>query len=57
MMMRLSLLQQAIVSSGRVFTLLDSEELAAKQLGDEEPEINIGSIEFKKCKFFLRWET
>ncbi|MCH1625640.1 ABC transporter ATP-binding protein [Ferdinandcohnia quinoae] len=51
MMMRLSLLQQAIVASQRVFELLDNEELAPQPNGKENPKIQDGSIEFKNVTF------
>ncbi|MFT4416844.1 ABC transporter ATP-binding protein [Fredinandcohnia humi] len=51
MMMRLSLLQQAIVASQRVFELLDNEELAPQKVGNNNPSINEGVIEFKNVSF------
>ncbi|UII57520.1 ATP-binding cassette domain-containing protein [Cytobacillus spongiae] len=50
MMMRLSLFQQAIVASSRVFTLLDEEEVAPKQLG-EKIAIQAGEIDFRNVSF------
>ena len=51
MMMRLSMFQQAIVSAGRVFKLLDHEELAPSQKGHENPAIDKGEIEFRNVRF------
>jgi ATP-binding cassette, subfamily B, multidrug efflux pump len=51
MMMRLSLLQQAIVASDRVFKLMDNDELAPVKNGNEEPKIIEGTIEFKNVSF------
>src|SRR5690606_1979637 len=51
MMQRLSLLQQAVVSSQRVFELLDNDELAPQAIGNEKPVIEKGSIEFKNVSF------
>ena len=57
MMMRLSLFQQAIVSGGRVFKLMDHEELAPVQKGNDSPKINNGEIEFKNVSFSYDGET
>ncbi|MBE4908628.1 ATP-binding cassette domain-containing protein [Bacillus luteolus] len=51
MMMRLSLLQQAIVASDRVFSLMDNDELAPVKVGKENPKIDTGTIEFKNVSF------
>lgn len=51
MMMRLSMYQQAIVSASRVFDLLDDKETAPIALGDKEPVIKEGEIEFKNVSF------
>ncbi|MEH7237335.1 ABC transporter ATP-binding protein [Bacillus sp. JJ1562] len=51
MMMRLSLLQQAVVASQRVFELLDHDELAPQTVGNENPSIKKGEIEFKNVSF------
>ncbi|WP_099355285.1 ABC transporter ATP-binding protein [Fredinandcohnia onubensis] len=51
MMMRLSLLQQAVVASGRVFELLDHDELAPQTIGTENPSVKKGEIEFKNVSF------
>ncbi|MDQ6597087.1 ABC transporter ATP-binding protein [Bacillus salipaludis] len=51
MMMRLSLYQQAIVAGGRVFKLLDEEELAPAQQEEESLNIEAGRIEFKHLSF------
>ncbi|MFD1735917.1 ABC transporter ATP-binding protein [Bacillus salitolerans] len=51
MMMRLSMFQQAIVSASRVFDLLDHDELAPKAIGDKNPKITDGVIEFENVSF------
>ncbi|MFD0825476.1 ABC transporter ATP-binding protein [Neobacillus sp. M.A.Huq-85] len=51
MMMRLSLYQQAIVAGGRVFKLLDEEELAPAQQEEKTLNIEAGRIEFKHLSF------
>ncbi|MFS0863867.1 ABC transporter ATP-binding protein [Fredinandcohnia sp. 179-A 10B2 NHS] len=51
MMMRLSILQQAVVASQRVFDLLDNDELAPQGIGNENPIIEKGEIEFKNVSF------
>ncbi|WP_449540111.1 ABC transporter ATP-binding protein [Ferdinandcohnia sp. Marseille-Q9671] len=51
MMMRLSLLQQAVVASQRVFELLDHHELAPQSNGNENPSIETGEVEFKNVSF------
>ncbi|ARK30899.1 ABC transporter ATP-binding protein [Halalkalibacter krulwichiae] len=51
MMMRLSLFQQAIVSGGRVFKLMDYKEYAPLQQGEYSPSIHNGEIEFKDVSF------
>ncbi|MGM0803496.1 MAG: ABC transporter ATP-binding protein [Bacillota bacterium] len=51
MMMRLSIFQQAIVSAGRVFTVMDEEEFAPIKKGNETPSISRGKIEFKDVSF------
>ncbi|MGA9174306.1 MAG: ABC transporter transmembrane domain-containing protein, partial [Thermoactinomyces sp.] len=51
MMMRLSELQQAVVSAERVFELLDQTEYAPTKQGDRNPEITAGRIEFKNVTF------
>ncbi|WP_026574995.1 ABC transporter ATP-binding protein [Bacillus sp. UNC438CL73TsuS30] len=51
MMMRLSLYQQAIVAGGRVFKLLDEEELAPAQQEEKSLKIEAGRIEFKHLSF------
>ncbi|ANC76965.1 multidrug ABC transporter ATP-binding protein [Fictibacillus phosphorivorans] len=51
MMMRLSIFQQAIVSAGRVFTVMDEEEFAPVKKGNETPSISRGKIEFKDVSF------
>jgi len=51
MMMKLSLLQQAVVSSARVFDLMDEGQLAPVKVGNEKPAITSGEIEFKNVSF------
>lgn len=53
MMMRLSIFQQAVVSAGRVFTVMDETELAPikSNNGRLDPEIGNGKIEFKNVTF------
>ncbi|WP_088041045.1 ABC transporter ATP-binding protein [Bacillus sp. EAC] len=51
MMMKLSLLQQAVVSSSRVFDLMDEEQKAPTQIGSHTPKIGEGSIDFKNVSF------
>ncbi|TWI59339.1 ABC transporter ATP-binding protein [Halalkalibacter nanhaiisediminis] len=57
MMMRLSLFQQAIVSAGRVFKLMDYKEYAPIQNGEQSPTILKGDIEFKDVSFSYDGET
>ncbi|MEE6449311.1 ABC transporter transmembrane domain-containing protein [Gottfriedia acidiceleris] len=51
MMMKLSLLQQAVVSSSRVFDLMDEEQKAPTKIGTNLPKIKEGSIDFKNVSF------
>lgn len=53
MMMRLSIFQQAVVSAGRVFTVMDETELAPvnRAKGQLDPIISNGKIEFKNVTF------
>ncbi|MBM6767876.1 ABC transporter ATP-binding protein [Bacillus cereus] len=51
MMMKLSFFQQALVSSSRVFHLMDEKDLAPVQKGNENPQIMDGDIEFKNVTF------
>ena len=51
MMMKLSFFQQALVSSSRVFHLMDEKDLAPVQKGNENPQIVDGDIEFKNVTF------
>lgn len=51
MMMKLSFFQQALVSSSRVFHLMDEKDLAPVQKGDGNPQVVNGDIEFKKVTF------
>lgn len=57
MMMRLSIFQQAIVSAGRVFKLLDHDELAPERVGTTEPTIQKGEIEFRNVTFSYDGKT
>ncbi|MFZ3587816.1 ABC transporter ATP-binding protein [Bacillus sp. DJP31] len=51
MMMRLSMYQQAIVSSTRVFELLDNKEIAPQAIGSNDHFITQGEIEFRDVSF------
>lgn len=51
MMMKLSFFQQALVSSSRVFHLMDEKDLAPVQKGDGNPQVINGDIEFKNGTF------
>ncbi|AIK36912.1 ABC transporter ATP-binding protein [Bacillus pseudomycoides] len=51
MMMKLSFFQQALVSSSRVFHLMDEKDLAPIQQGNGEPKVHEGEIEFKDVTF------
>jgi ATP-binding cassette subfamily B protein len=51
MMMKLSFFQQALVSSSRVFHLMDDKDLAPVQMGSEQPRIANGEIQFKDVTF------
>lgn len=51
MMMKLSFFQQALVSSSRVFHLMDEKDLAPVQKGDGNPQVVNGDIEFKNVTF------
>ncbi|MXR24464.1 ABC transporter ATP-binding protein [Bacillus anthracis] len=51
MMMKLSFFQQALVSSSRVFHLMDEKDLAPVQKGDGNPQVINGEIEFKNVTF------
>ena len=51
MMMKLSFFQQAVVSSSRVFLLMDEKDLAPVQQGNETPFMTEGEIEFKNVTF------
>lgn len=51
MMMKLSFFQQALVSSSRVFHLMDERDLAPVQKGDGNPQIVNGEIEFNNVTF------
>ncbi|WP_064093591.1 ABC transporter ATP-binding protein [Rossellomorea aquimaris] len=52
-MMRLSLFQQAIIASSRVFKLLDEEEMAPSQIvmNHNSNKINEGEVTFKNVSF------
>ncbi|MBK5434044.1 ABC transporter ATP-binding protein [Bacillus sp. TH25] len=51
MMMKLSFFQQALVSSSRVFHLMDDKDLAPVQMGSEQPGIANGELQFKDVTF------
>jgi ATP-binding cassette, subfamily B, multidrug efflux pump len=51
LMMRLSSFQQALVSASRVFRLLDHDEVAPNQIGEENPIVEKGEIEFRNVSF------
>lgn len=51
MMMKLSFFQQALVSSSRVFHLMDDKDLAPVQMGSEQPRVAKGEIQFKDVTF------
>ncbi|MGG2091403.1 ABC transporter ATP-binding protein [Bacillus sp. S13(2024)] len=51
MMMKLSFFQQAVVSSSRVFHLMDEKDLAPVQQGNGTPFMTEGEIEFKNVTF------
>lgn len=50
-LMRLSQMQQAVVSAERVFELLDKDEYAPKKVGENQPVIKQGRIEFEGVSF------
>lgn len=50
-MQRLSIFQQAMISAGRVFRLMDHDEIAPEKQGNDEPIISEGEIEFKNVTF------
>ncbi|WP_034670107.1 ABC transporter ATP-binding protein [Ectobacillus panaciterrae] len=51
MMMKLSLFQQALVSSSRVFELMDEDDLAPVQKGNGKPLMTEGGIAFRNVTF------
>jgi ATP-binding cassette subfamily B multidrug efflux pump len=51
MMMKLSLFQQALVSSSRVFELMDEDDLAPVQKGNGRPAVTEGAIQFRNVTF------
>ena len=51
MMQRLSIFQQAMIAAGRVFRLMDHNELAPVKQGAGNPKIKQGVIEFKNVTF------
>ncbi|KEO84809.1 ABC transporter ATP-binding protein [Tumebacillus flagellatus] len=57
MMLRLSQMQQALVSAERVFVLLDDERMAPTQQGAENPEVGDGLIEFRDVSFSYDGQT
>ncbi|GGE63144.1 ABC transporter ATP-binding protein [Priestia taiwanensis] len=50
-MMKLALFQQALVSSSRVFDLMDEENISPVKVGNEHPVISQGEIEFRNVTF------
>ncbi|WP_313892321.1 ABC transporter ATP-binding protein [Psychrobacillus sp.] len=56
-MQRLSIFQQAIVASSRVFKLLDEEDLAPSQNNEEHAKIEQGKIEFQNITFSYDGKT
>ncbi|MCR6096162.1 ABC transporter ATP-binding protein [Salipaludibacillus agaradhaerens] len=50
-MQRLSVFQQAMISAGRVFKLMDYDERGPQQIGNEDPKILKGDIEFRNVTF------
>lgn len=56
-MQRLSIFQQAIVASSRVFKLLDETDLAPKQQNVEMAKIEQGKIEFQNITFSYDGKT
>jgi ATP-binding cassette, subfamily B, multidrug efflux pump len=50
-MQRLSMFQQAMISAGRVFKLMDHEEPPPLQKGSENPAIKEGSVQFSNVNF------
>jgi ATP-binding cassette subfamily B protein len=57
MMLRLSQMQQALVSAERVFELLDDERMAPTQQGTADPEVCDGWIEFNNVSFSYDGQT
>ncbi|WP_026689796.1 ABC transporter ATP-binding protein [Alteribacter aurantiacus] len=51
MIQRLSIFQQALISAGRVFRLMDHDELAPDKEGSASPKLSKGEIEFKNVTF------
>jgi ATP-binding cassette, subfamily B, multidrug efflux pump len=51
MMFRLTEFQQAVISAERVFGLMDEEIVAPSRIGDENPEITEGLIQFRNVSF------
>ncbi|WDL99575.1 ABC transporter ATP-binding protein [Alicyclobacillus sp. ALC3] len=57
MMMRLNFFQQAMVSAQRVFAILDDETMAPRQIGQGNPQIAHGRIEFDNVSFSYDGKT
>ncbi|ADU30649.1 ABC transporter ATP-binding protein [Evansella cellulosilytica] len=51
MMQRLSVFQQAMISAGRVFRLMDHDEIGPEKRGEGKHLISRGEIEFKNVTF------
>lgn len=57
MMFRLTEFQQAIVSAERVFGLMDEDEAAPTQEGENQPRIVQGKVEFRNVSFSYDGQT
>ncbi|PWI57444.1 ABC transporter ATP-binding protein [Sulfoacidibacillus thermotolerans] len=57
MMLRLNSFQQAMVSSHRVFHLLDEDDLAPRQAGEGDPQITRGEVRFEDVSFSYDGKT
>jgi ATP-binding cassette subfamily B protein len=50
-MMQLSRMQQSLVAAERVFKIMDETEYAPQKVGDDDPKITEGRIEFRNVTF------
>lgn len=57
LMMRLNFFQQAMVSAQRVFTILDDETMAPRQMSEGDPQITRGRVEFDDVSFSYDGKT